>query len=123
MTKLAGAGFTLVSGEAIERLGGWSLVRRSLGVASFGINRVEIEPGEEIPEHDEIERDQEEVFFVLSGSPTIVIDGEAHPAPAGTFARLDPELRRTVRNPTDEPTEVLIVSAPRRSGYEPMEWA
>jgi len=46
--------------------------------------------GERIPEHDETERDQEEVFVTLSGSPTIVIDGEEHPAPEGTFARLDP---------------------------------
>jgi hypothetical protein len=43
--------------------------------------------------------------------------------PAGTFARLDPPLRRTVVNNGEEPASVLIVSAPRSSGYEPMEWA
>jgi glyoxylate utilization-related uncharacterized protein len=84
---------------------------------------VEIGPGEQIPEHDELDRDQEEIFFVLAGDPTLVIDGKDHPAPAGTLARLDPEHKRTVRNEAQDPAEVLIVSAPRSSGYEPMEWA
>jgi mannose-6-phosphate isomerase-like protein (cupin superfamily) len=63
------------------------------------------------------------MFYVLSGSPTLVVDGEEHPAGAGTLARLDPEHRRTVRNGGEEPASVLIASAPRSSGYEPMEWA
>jgi quercetin dioxygenase-like cupin family protein len=83
---------------------------------------VDIPAGESIPEHDETGRDQEEVFVVLSGSPTMVIDGADHPAPAGTFVRVDPELRRTVRNDGDDVATVLIVSAPRSSGYEPMGW-
>ena len=109
--------------DELERTGNWSLVRRSLACTSFGVNLVEIPPGESIPEHDESDRDQEELFFVVAGSPTLVIDGEEHAAPAGTFARLDPDLRRTVRNGSSEPASVLIVSAPRTSGYHPMEWA
>jgi uncharacterized cupin superfamily protein len=114
---------TIVTRDDLERTGSWSLVRRSLGIASFGINIVEIAPGTSIPEHDEVARDQEELFVVLSGAPTLVVDGVDHPAPAGTFARLDPEPRRTVRNDGDAPAEVLIVSAPRTSGYVPTEWA
>jgi Mannose-6-phosphate isomerase len=116
-------GFALVQRTDFERTGNWQLVRRTLGLRAFGINIVEIPPGEQIPEHDETDRDQEEVFFVLSGSATLVIDGQDHPAPAGTFARLDPEHKRTVRNDGSEPADVLIVSAPRASGYEPMAWA
>lgn len=117
------APFTIAHRDDLERTGGWSLVRRTLGIRAFGVNLVEIPPGEDIPEHDETARDQEELFFVVSGSPTLVIDGADHPAPAGTFARLDPAPRRTVRNDGDVPAAVLIVSAPRSSGYEPMEWA
>jgi uncharacterized cupin superfamily protein len=113
----------LVHSDECERTGNWRLVRRSLGLSAFGINLVEIASGEQIPEHDETERDQEEVFYVLEGTPTLVVDGEDHPARAGTFARLEPELRRTVRNDGGDPAQVLIVSAPRTSGYEPMEWA
>lgn len=106
-----------------ETTGDWTLVRRTLGVKAFGINLVEIPPGESIPEHDETDRDQEEVFFVLAGEPTLVVDGEAHQAPAGTFARLDPGHVRTVRNDGDARADVMIISAPRSSGYEPMAWA
>ena len=87
--------YTIIHREEIERNGSWSLVRRSLGLDSFGINIVEIPPGGTIPEHDEIDRDQEEVFLVLEGSPSVVINGEPHSARAGTFVRLDPEPRRT----------------------------
>ena len=117
------AGFTIRRRDELERTGKWRLVRRSLGCRAFGINLVEIPPGEAIPEHDETERDQEEVFFVLSGAPALVIDGREHRVPAGTFARLDPSLRRTVRNHGDQPASVLIVSAPTTSGYDPLEWA
>jgi uncharacterized cupin superfamily protein len=109
--------------EELERTGNWSLVRRSLGCRAFGINMVEIPAGESIPEHDETGRDQEELFFVLDGSPAIVIDGEEHPVTAGTFARIDPARRRTVRNGGSEAASVLIISAPTTSGYSPMEWA
>jgi len=115
--------FTLASYEDCETNGDWRLVRRTLGLRSFGVNLVEIPSGGQIPEHDETGRDQEELFLTLSGSPTLVIDGADHQLPTGTFARLDPEHGRTVRNDGAEPARVLIVSAPQSSGYEPMSWA
>ena len=116
-------GVTIRRREDMERDGNWLLVRRSLGLGAFGMNLVEIPPGERIPEHDETGRDQEEVFLVLEGTPSLVVDGREIEAPAGTFARLDPHLQRTVVNHGDEPAAVLIMSAPRTSGYEPMDWA
>ena len=118
------AGYTIVHMDDFERpFPKWALARKSLGLQSFGMNVVELPPGETIPEHDETESDQEEVFIVLSGEATMVIDGEDHPAHAGTYARLDPEPQRTVVNRSDRDVTVLIVSAPRTSGYTPMEWA
>ena len=112
-------GYTIAHREELERAGNWALVRRSLDCQSFGVNLVEISQGESIPEHDERSRDQEEMFYVISGAPTLVIDGEDHAAPAGTFARLDPSHRRTMRNEQSDPASVLIVSAPTTSGYSP----
>ena len=115
--------FKLAHRAECETIGSWQLVRRTLELQAFGINIVQVAPGEQIPEHDELDRDQEEIFLVLDGDATMVIDGQDHPAPAGTLARLDPEHKRTVRNDATQPAEVLIVSAPRTSGYAPMEWA
>jgi uncharacterized cupin superfamily protein len=118
------SGFTIVHRDDFERpFPKWALARRSLGLQSFGMNVVELPPGETIPEHTEVESDQEEVFIVLEGEPTMVIDGVDHPAPAGTFVRLDPEPRRTVANRSGADATVLIVSAPRTSGYTPPDWA
>lgn len=115
--------FTILHRDDLERNGNWLLARRSLGLRSFGMNLVEIAPGEQIPEHDETGRDQEEVFLILEGSPSMLIDGMTHATPAGTLVRLDPEPKRTVVNTGDEPALVLIASAPRSSGYESMGWA
>jgi quercetin dioxygenase-like cupin family protein len=120
-------GFTIENLSEFEEMEGsgectWRLARKSLGVGSFGMNFVEIGPGGEIPEHDETERDHEEVFIVWEGTATAVVDGIEKEAPAGTFIRVAPEVRRTIRNDSDQPVKLLIVSAPRSSGYEPMGW-
>ena len=111
--------------EIMEGSGGatWRLARRSLGAGSFGFNVVEIEPGGEIPEHDESESRQEEVFAILEGEGTIVADDEEHPAPAGTFCRYAPEVKRTIRNKSDAPIRVLLIGVPSDSGYEAPGWA
>ena len=117
------SGFTILHRDGFERDGKWLLARRSLGLRSFGLNMAEIAPGDSLTEHDEVDRDQEEVFIVISGTAVVVVDGDEHEAPAGTFVRVDPELRRNVVNNGDAHATVLIASAPRSSGYEPMGWA
>ena len=111
--------------EAMEGSGGctWHLARKSLGADAFGFNVVEIEPGGELPAHDESESGQEEVFVVLEGEGTIVADDSEHPAPAGTFVRYGPAVRRTVRNDSDTAIRVLLIGVPESSGYEPLPWA
>lgn len=109
--------------ELIRDFKKWVLVRKSLGLQAFGMNIVELPPGETIPEHTEIDRDQEEVFFILRGVAIMVIDGKEYEAPEGTFIRLDPEPSRYVKNKSDSVIKILIISAPRTSGYEPLDWA
>ena len=117
-------GFTIKHDDELERAyDKWVLVRRSLGVEAFGLNIVELPPGDTIPEHDETERAHEEVFLVLDGNATLVVDGVDHELRRGSFASLAPPPRRTVRNDGAELARVLIVSAPTSSGYEPMGWA
>lgn len=118
------AGFTIVRDDELERAYDiWVLVRKSLGLESFGLNIVEIPVGGSIPEHHEVDRAQEEVFYVIAGSPTITVDGADHVLEPGAFVRLDPEPVRTVRNDGHDAARVMIMSAPTSSGYEPMGWA
>lgn len=111
--------------ETMEGSGGctWHLARKSLGADAFGFNLVEIEPGGELPAHDESASGQEEVFAVLEGEGTIVAAEHEHPAPAGTFVRFGPEVRRTIRNDSDATVRALLIGVPGDSGYEPLSWA
>lgn len=110
--------------EEMEGSGGatWRLARKTLGAEAFGFNVVDIEPGGQIPAHDHTGDNQEEVFVILDGNGTLVIDGEEHPAPAGTFCRLAPEVNRTIRNESDAPVRALLIGVPVNSGYEGMGW-
>jgi uncharacterized cupin superfamily protein len=111
--------------ESMEGSGGatWKLARKALGTESFGYNLVEIAPGGEIPEHDESQSGQDEVYIVLDGEATMRIDGEEHPAPAGTFASFEPSAKRTILNRSDAPVTALLVGVQPGGGYEPMSWA
>ncbi len=111
--------------DVMEGSGGctWHLARKSLGAEAFGFNIVDLEPGGELPAHNESESGQEEVFAVLDGEGTIVADETEHPAPPGTFVRYGPEVKRTVRNKSDSNVRILLIGVPGDSGYEPLPWA
>jgi mannose-6-phosphate isomerase-like protein (cupin superfamily) len=111
--------------EEMEGSGGctWHLARKSLDAQAFGFNVVDIDPGGELPAHDESESGEEEVYAVLSGEGVIVAGDEEFPAPAGTFVRYAPAVHRTVRNRSSEPVRLLLIGVPADSGYEPLSWA
>jgi quercetin dioxygenase-like cupin family protein len=83
---------------------------------------VDIGPGGQIPEHDHTGDDQEEVFIILDGQATVVADGEEHEAPAGTFCRYAPDVKRTIRNQSDANVRALLIGVPVDSGYRGMGW-
>lgn len=111
--------------EEMEGSGGctWHLARKSLGAEAFGFNIVDIDPGGEIPAHDESESGQEEVFIVLEGEGTIVAGDDEHPAPAGTFCVYAPETHRTIRNTSEAPLRALLIGVAPDSSYEAPGWA
>jgi hypothetical protein len=51
------------------------------------------------------------------------VDGEEHPAPAGTFASIEPPVTRTILNRSEAPVTALLVGVDPAGGYEPMSWA
>ncbi|HSS04626.1 MAG TPA: cupin domain-containing protein [Solirubrobacterales bacterium] len=110
--------------EAMEGSGDstWGLARKALGTSAFGFNLVEIAPGGQIPEHDEAQSGQVELYVVLEGEATLRLDGEDHAAPAGTFASIEPPATRTILNLSNAPVTALLIGVDPRGGYEPMGW-
>jgi uncharacterized cupin superfamily protein len=71
-------------------------LRRELGVTSFGLNELALEPGQRGRIHRH--REQEEVYLVLEGTLTLLVEGEEHALGRGELARVGPELRRQLVN-------------------------
>jgi uncharacterized cupin superfamily protein len=101
----------------------WMLARKALNASSFGFNLVQIGPGGQIPEHDESESGQDELYIVLEGEAVLRLDGEDYPAPAGTFASIHPPATRTILNRSEAPVTALLIGVQPEGGYEPMSWA
>ncbi|HSK51040.1 MAG TPA: cupin domain-containing protein [Solirubrobacterales bacterium] len=101
----------------------WLLARKALGTSAFGFNLVEIGPGGQIPEHDESESGQVELYAIIEGEATLRLGGEDHPAPAGTFASIEPPVTRTILNRSEEPVTALLIGVEPSPDYEPPAWA
>jgi hypothetical protein len=105
--------------EGIERRDRDIPVREHLGIRAFGINAYT--PGEDgtlIGEHDEAGSGQEELYLVLDGSATFVVDDETVDAPAGTLVFVRPESRRKA---TGDGTVLAIGGTPGEA-YEGIDW-
>jgi len=71
-------------------------LRAALGVSSFGLNQIVLRPGERgrIHRHER----QEEVYLVLDGTLTLLVEGEEQTLERGELVRVGPELRRQLIN-------------------------
>jgi uncharacterized cupin superfamily protein len=121
------ADFTIKHRDEFESMEGsgestWMLARKALGTSSFGFNLVEIGPGGQIPEPDERESGQVELYVILEGDAVLRIGGEDHPAPAGTFASIEPPVSRTILNRSEGDVTAMLIGVQPEGGYEPMSW-
>jgi mannose-6-phosphate isomerase-like protein (cupin superfamily) len=71
-------------------------LRRQLGVTSFGLNQIVLRPGQRgrIHRHER----QEEVYLVLEGRLTLVVEPEEMELGEGELIRVAPQLRRQMIN-------------------------
>lgn len=71
-------------------------LRRQLGVTTFGLNQIVLRPRERgrIHRHGR----QEEVYAVLEGTLSLVVEGEEETVAAGELIRVAPDLRRQLVN-------------------------
>jgi quercetin dioxygenase-like cupin family protein len=71
-------------------------LRAQLGVSSFGINVIVLEPGQRNRIHRHAR--QEEVYIVLDGTLTLIVEGEPQEYVVGDVVRVAPPVRRQLVN-------------------------
>jgi uncharacterized cupin superfamily protein len=82
-------------------------LRRALGVSSFGINLMLLQPRQQgrIHRHEH----QEEVYLVLEGTLTLSIEGTERELRTGELARVAPAVRRRLSNRGDTRCAILAL--------------
>lgn len=88
-----GTARTRLDPDAAER---FVPLRRQLGVSSFGINQLVFQPGQRGRIHRH--HHQEEVYLVLEGALTLIVEGEETELGEGEVIRVAPQLRRQLVN-------------------------
>lgn len=93
--------------------------RAELGVRSFGLAFIELEPGSDAhPDHDHASEGQEEVFIVLRGSGEMDVEGETVRLDPETVVRVGPATRRKI-NPGPEGMRLAAIGGVPGKAYEP----
>ena len=84
-------------------------LRQELGVSTFGLNLLRLRPGQgsRIHRHEH----QEEVYVVLQGTLTLLIEGEPRELRQGDLARVAPDVRRQLQNRHREPLLILAAGS------------
>jgi uncharacterized cupin superfamily protein len=99
-------------------------VRRGLGVTTFGINVITLQPLQRLRIHRH--HHQEEVYLVLAGTLALLIEAEEHELVVGGVARVAPTVRRQLTNRGPATCVVLALggSAPHegRDGEAFVSW-
>ena len=82
-------------------------LRRQLGVSSLGLNQIVLKPGQRgrIHRHQR----QEEVYLVLSGTLTLLVEGEERELGPDQLVRVAPGLRRQRVNRRPAPLPLLAL--------------
>lgn len=84
-------------------------LRRELGVTTFGINHILLQPGQRGRIH--LHERQEEVYMVLDGRLTLIVEGEEQDLERGQAVRIAPSLRRQLVNRGPGPVSILALGA------------
>jgi mannose-6-phosphate isomerase-like protein (cupin superfamily) len=97
-------------------------LRRELGVSSFGMNLILLEPGQRgrIHAHER----QEEVYLVLEGALTLVVEGAEHVLGPDDLVRVGPPVRRQLLNAGPERLVLLALGGSgEHGGRDGLAWS
>jgi uncharacterized cupin superfamily protein len=84
-------------------------LRAELGVTSFGLNQIVLRPGQRgrIHSHEH----QEEVYLVLDGTLSLIVEGEETTHGRGDLIRVAPDVRRQLANRGPDALHLLAIGA------------
>ena len=101
---------------SIDELGegyGFRKVRRALGVEAFGVNAIVMPPRYEGFHH--YHDQQDELYFVHSGTARVEVDGEERLLGPGGLVHVESTTPRRVSNAGDDDLVMLVVGG--KDGY------
>jgi mannose-6-phosphate isomerase-like protein (cupin superfamily) len=106
----------------------WTPLRRHFGISAFGVNVYAVDKAGEtvITSHSEEEgdppREHEELYIVLSGRATFIVDDTEIDAPAGMCVYVGDPAAERMATAREENTRVLVVGAKAGEAYTPAAW-
>ena len=101
----------------------WTPIRKHFGITAFGVNAyTATEAGQDVvEEHDEARLGHEELYVVVTGRATFVLDGEEHEVPAGSAVYLrDPKVNRFAR--AEEPGTTVLAIGGKPGQHDVSAW-
>jgi mannose-6-phosphate isomerase-like protein (cupin superfamily) len=99
-----GVAYTKIDPDGEDR---FQRLRQELGVSTLGLNLIRLRPGQQGRIHRHLH--QEEVYLVLEGTLTLLIEDEPRELGRGELARVAPDLRRRLVNRHPEPLLLLAL--------------
>jgi mannose-6-phosphate isomerase-like protein (cupin superfamily) len=71
---------------------------------------IRLRPGDALGAH--YHNSVEETFYVISGAPTMIVNGEELPAKAGDVFRIEPADRHDIVNGGEEVVDLVFIKCP-----------
>jgi len=111
--------------ESVQAVGSlrWTPVRKHFGITAVGISAyTATEVGQDVvEEHTEEQLGHEELYVVIAGRATFVLDGEEKDVPAGSVVFLrDPKVKRYAR--AEEPGTTVLAIGGKPGSHEVSAW-
>ncbi len=94
----------------LGKVKGREFLARAMGCQAVGVSLMRLKPGEGAS-YVHRHKVQEEVFIILKGAGTILLDGRRHSMPEGTMVRVAPTGYRAMGNTSRRDVVYMVLGA------------
>ncbi|RBI59658.1 cupin [halophilic archaeon] len=95
-----------------SKWGGMWFLKDEINTEHLGFTILELKPGGKGKEHDETSTQQEEIYYVVTGTVDVLLTDETVTLSKDEAIRLDPQECRQIHNRGDELVKLVLVGAP-----------